>query len=336
LGRVAEHVTRPIVIALTVVVTTIGIVTFTGNSDSRITEVPVEPASLYDPIVAGEEFPGGIRWVISRDGIRPIYEPEFVSAEISLLENEDLVIGVSIGGEARAYGVGLLAAREIVNDWIADVPIVVSWCPLCGTGTVHRREIDDKPVLFGNQGALWGNAMTWWDHQTGSIWSQPLGEAIAGPFKGRRLELLPSTLTTWSAWKSEYPNTRVLDGPVYASGPNDSEFAVVVEISDQAVAYPIGLISERGVVNDVVGNVPVAVVADLDGLWAVFSRSVDGSIIDLALDGDTLVDESSGSEWEAFTGLSRDRNSHLVPIPASTVFPKDFPTFWPEGRLFSG
>lgn len=137
--------------------------------------------------------------MISRDGISPIYEPEFVSAEESPLRAEDLVIGLQVEDEARAYPVGLLAAREIVNDWVADEPVIVSWCPLCGTGTVHRRELDGEPVLFGNQGALWSNAMTWWDHQTGSIWSQPLGEAIAGPYKGRRLDLLPSTLTTWSA-----------------------------------------------------------------------------------------------------------------------------------------
>ena len=72
---------------------------------------------------------------------------------------------------------------------------------------VHRRELDGEEVIFGNQGALWGNAMTWWDHDTGSIWSQPLGEAILGPRKGERFELLPSTLTTWEAWQSAHPET---------------------------------------------------------------------------------------------------------------------------------
>ena len=42
---------------------------------------------------------------------------------------------------------------------------------------VHRRDLNGEVLVFGNQGALWGNAMTWWDHETGTVWSQPLGEA---------------------------------------------------------------------------------------------------------------------------------------------------------------
>ena len=77
---------------------------------------------------------------------------------------------------------------------------------------VHRREIDGEELVFGNQGALWGNAMTWWDHGTGSIWSQPIAEAILGPRKGDRLELFPSTLTRWGPWREAHPETLALDG----------------------------------------------------------------------------------------------------------------------------
>lgn len=57
---------------------------------------------------------------------------------------------------------------------------------------VRRREIDGEPVLFGNHGALYGNALTMFDHATGSVWSQISGEALLGPLSGDRLELLPS------------------------------------------------------------------------------------------------------------------------------------------------
>ena len=66
-------------------------------------------------------------------------------------------------------------------------------------------------MVFGVHGALWGNAMTWWDHDTGSIWSQPLGEAIAGPRKGETVELLPMTYTTWDSWRNAHPQTLALD-----------------------------------------------------------------------------------------------------------------------------
>jgi hypothetical protein len=83
----------------------------------------------------------------------------------------------------------------MVLDEVGGVPILASWWPLSVTAMVHRRDIDGRGVVFGNQGDLYMNAMTWWDHDTSSVWSQPTGEAILGPLKGERLELVPSTLT---------------------------------------------------------------------------------------------------------------------------------------------
>ena len=54
------------------------------------------------------------------------------------------------------------------------------------------------------------NAMTWWDHETESVWSQPWGRAIQGDYKGVELFLLPSQITTWGSWKNEFPNSLVM------------------------------------------------------------------------------------------------------------------------------
>ena len=102
---------------------------------------------------------------------------------------------------------------------------------------VHRRELNGEEFVLGNQGALWGNAMTWWDHSTGSIWSQPLGEAIAGPRKGQTVDLLPSEFTTWSAWRDEHPGTLALDAPAGPSGFDLGEIHLVVDFTDEARAY---------------------------------------------------------------------------------------------------
>ena len=74
-----------------------------------------------------------------------------------------MVIGVELDGIAKAYPVSLLNRREMVNDQLAQLPILVTWWPLCATAMVHRREIDGRDILFGNHGALLGSAMTWWD-----------------------------------------------------------------------------------------------------------------------------------------------------------------------------
>jgi hypothetical protein len=65
--------------------------------------------------------------LLSRDGIAPIYEPEFVPASESGYKDDELVLGVAINGEARAYPVGVLNGREMVNDELAGTPILVTW-----------------------------------------------------------------------------------------------------------------------------------------------------------------------------------------------------------------
>ena len=112
---------------------------------------------------------------------------------------------------------------------------------------VHRRSNQAGVSVFGNQGALFGNAMTWWDHDTGSVWSQPLGEAILGPRKGERLELLPSTLTTWEAWRTAHPETLALDVSAGRSGFDLSRMAIVIDLGTEAVAYSIPRLREVGV-----------------------------------------------------------------------------------------
>lgn len=82
---------------------------------------------LYNPVWAGETLPEGYRPVIARDGIRPVYRPLFVRAGDSDWPRDELVIGVEIDGDARAYPVGFLTRREIVVDMHRGIPTFVTW-----------------------------------------------------------------------------------------------------------------------------------------------------------------------------------------------------------------
>jgi len=171
---------------------------------------------------------------------------------------------------------------------------------------VHRREVDGDEIILGSQGALWGNAMTWWDHDTGSIWSQPLGEAILGPRKGARLELMPSTLTTWAAWQAAHPETVALDVHAWATGGFDLEnMSVVVDLGAESASYRIPSLREVGVVNDVVAGIEIAVVIDPGDSqrWAVFSRRLDDAFVHLAMTDGLLVDTTTGTLFDPFLGL---------------------------------
>lgn len=88
---------------------------------------PASPAATYDPVLAGEPLPQGYRQLLPRDAILPVYEPEFVTAAEAPWVAETLVIGVALAGEARAYPISYLNAREMVVDSIAGIPVLVTW-----------------------------------------------------------------------------------------------------------------------------------------------------------------------------------------------------------------
>jgi hypothetical protein len=206
---------------------------------------------------------------------------------------------------------------------------------------VHRREIDGEEIIFGNQGALWGNAMTWWDHETGSVWSQPIGEAILGPRKGQKVELLASSLTRWGPWREEHPQTLALDARGGFDGFALEQMALVVDLGTEVAAYPVLRLQEVGVVNDVVAGVEVAVLVDPadDQRWAVFSRRLDDVVVELTVVDGELVDVASGTRFDPTRGIGRggDLDGQILDIlPAFTSFPEDVPTFWPEARFWQG
>ena len=97
----------------------------------RVAEPPdAEPpaiAEIYDPVTAGEPVPSGFRQLLARDGIEPIYHPVHVDADEIDWDDDTLVLGVAIDDEARAYPIRTLNRREIVNDRIADTPLLASW-----------------------------------------------------------------------------------------------------------------------------------------------------------------------------------------------------------------
>jgi hypothetical protein len=205
---------------------------------------------------------------------------------------------------------------------------------------VHRREYEGRELVFGNQGALWGNAMTWWDHDTGTVWSQPLGEAIVGPRKGATVELLPSTLTTWGAWLDAHPDTLALDAPTSYAGVTLDRVAIVVELGEDAVAYPVETLRSAGVANDVLAGAPIAVVIDptSDDRWAVFSRQLDDLVVTLEISGGRLRDLETGTEWDPVRGLAQSgelAGQVLALLPGVPAYERDVATFWPQAVFWS-
>ena len=126
-----------------------------------------------------------------RDGIPSIDDPHFITSDrADFLDPEDRVIGVSRNGEARAYPIAIMNWHEIVNDRIGDESIVVTYCPLCGTGMVF---LAPPGLEFGVSGLLYNSDVLLYDRQSESLWSQIMMQAVSGERLGEKLNLLPAS-----------------------------------------------------------------------------------------------------------------------------------------------
>ena len=209
---------------------------------------------------------------------------------------------------------------------------------------VHDRQVDGKTYVFGNQGGLFMQAMTWWDHETGSVWSQVWGQAISGPLKGTSLRLIPAAIVPWATWKAEHPDTLALvadDGSRFfrQERPRDG-WVIGVAIDEHSKAFPFTAAAQAGVINDAVGPFPVAVYADGESRNVhVYLRQAGGQVLTLALDpsGEFLVDGETGSRWNIDRGQAVEgplKGESLLLVPYVSAFDWAWLDFHPESAIY--
>ena len=169
--------------------------------------------SMHGFDLAGASVPAGqiIAGGADKDGIPSLDRPQYVSAEkAGFLRARERVLGIEYNGIKHAYPIKILNYHEVVNDTIGDTPVVITFCPLCGSGMAFLAAVDDRRLIFGVSGLLYNNDVLLYDRQTQSLWSQIRSEAITGPLQGSRLVTLPVSHTTWRDWKERHPDSQVL------------------------------------------------------------------------------------------------------------------------------
>jgi hypothetical protein len=281
--------------------------------------------SFPDPLVPPEEIISGGP---PPDGIPPIDEPEFVSVEAAdeWLEDEEPVVVLEVGSEARAYPVQILIWHEIVNDTVDGVPVSVTYCPLCNSAISYVREIEGEETTFGTSGRLFASALVMYDRATESLWTHFDGRAVVGLMTGHRLEPIASPLLAWADFKSAHPDGLVLDidatghSRPYGSNPyqgydNPDEFpflfrgtlddrsramqrVVGVRRGESARAWTLEAIAgdQAAATNSTVGDVPVIVFwaegqsSALESGTIAAGRDVGSvGVFSPVLDGETLT-----------------------------------------------
>ena len=188
--------------------------------------------------------------------------PPVTSADdATWLMDSDIVFGVEVNGEARAYPRRIMEVREMVNDTLGGRHLGIPYCTLCGAAQAYfTDQLPDgvqRPILR-TSGLLSRSNKVMYDLTTFSVFDTFLGVAVTGPLadKGVVLEQASVITTDWGTWKAEHPETTVLieqlalgrdpdfrngrdaNGPIFPVGDVDPRLSVHEDV--------IGVITASG------------------------------------------------------------------------------------------
>ena len=193
--------------------------------------------------------------------------PEVSSAsEATWLPDEEVVFGITINGESRAYPRRIMEVREMVNDTLGGRDLGIPYCTLCGAAQAYFTDNMpagvERPILR-TSGLLSRSNKVMYDLNTYSVFDTFLGTALTGPLaeKGIKLEQASVVTTDWATWKEAHPDTTVLleryalgrnpdfrngrdaNGPIFPVGDVDPRLPVqedvigVITASGKPVAF---------------------------------------------------------------------------------------------------
>jgi hypothetical protein len=266
-----------------------------------------------------------------RDGIPAIDDPRFLEpSRVDFLAPEDELLSVTHAGITRAYPLRILVWHEVVNDTLGELPVAVTYCPLCHTAMVFKRTVDGKPTTFGVSGLLYQSDVLMYDRATESLWSQLRMQAVAGPRVGDKLEWLPSAQMTWQAWKQRFPQGQVLSMETGHQRPYRSEAYARYHAKPDTL-FPVprhreDLPRKALVYGVIVNNQPAALsVSQLDHAAKngpiTFARQFDDQAVQFTWDPDAR-------HLRARSGTDEDQ-----PIPVVKVYWFAWQAFYPRTEL---
>lgn len=327
------------------------------------------------------EFLAGIPAVDPRDRIPPIDTPRFEPIEAAdWLDDREPGALVQFNDEVRFYPLSILTRHEIVNDRYGDIPVAVTFCPLCNTALTFDRRVDGEALRFGVSGLLRKSDLVMWDDATTTLWQQITGEAVVGELAGTQLDIISTAIVSYGDAKESFPDALSLAtdtgfGINYGANPYEAysssnqpflfdddpdprfpALSRVVGVTVDGVdkAYPFELISEKGAVNDVLGDTPIAVlwggetadaldsstVADGEAIGSgiAFDRTVGGQTLTLSTSGEDLfTDAETSSTWNL---LGQAVDGPLAGEQMDTVSHRNefwfaWASFFPDGDVYT-
>ena len=298
------------------------------------------------------------------EAIPALDQPPMVPAEEAIyLTAREQVLGLFLGGEARAYPYRVIDWHELFNDVVGGVPVVTAYCTLCGAAIAFDPRVGGRTYTFATSGLLYRSGKLMFDRETKSLWSALEGKPVVGPLvgSGAQLKLLPATTTSWGRWKREHPDTLVLSlrtgynrdyrpGAAYGKYQSSPDPMFPVPLIDPALpakarvyalrldgavrAYPVFELERLGVVQDHFGAVDVVLIAPGEGEEV---RAYRGAAAGLAFDSERkeMRDQTGRTFHATDTELAASDGSVSLPrLPGHLAYWFGWRAQYPDGELW--
>ncbi|MGI9553706.1 MAG: DUF3179 domain-containing protein [Thermodesulfobacteriota bacterium] len=293
-----------------------------------------------------------VRWGgVKQDGIPPLRNPKMIfSGEADYLKDNNVVFGLEVNGDARAYPKRIMGWHEMFVDTVGGVPVAGVYCTLCGSMILYHTEIDGINHELGTSGFLYRSNKLMYDKETQSLWNTLWGRPVIGKLVDDNIELerMSVVTTTWGEWKKRHPETKVLsldtgytrnydEGAAYKQYFATDDLMFIVPKLDKRLKNKdevLGLIfsqypnmplaisarflSKRRLYQDKIENMTFVVVTDRSGASRVY-ESKEIKFIDWD-QKDTVID-SKGKKWIlSESRLQSPAGDELFRLPAHKAF----------------
>ncbi|MEO0796255.1 MAG: DUF3179 domain-containing protein [Verrucomicrobiota bacterium] len=286
---------------------------------------------------------------VAQDGIPPLRDPRMIEAsKAGYLEDDNVVFGIEVNGDARAYPKRILAWHEMFTDTVGGVAVAGVYCTLCGSVILYETEVDGTQYNLGTSGFLYRSNKLMYDRATQSLWSTLEGKPVIGPLVGQGIELpLRSVVTTtWGEWKERHPKTKVLsirtghkrdygEGVAYqdyfatdrlmfytpSHDPRLNNKAEILALrsptAPEPTAISVEFLSERPVYQTKVGEQQLLILTDGSGANRVYGVDADHTFS--SYDGEQLTD-ADGNNWSVSEDSIRGKQTAFRRYPAHRAF----------------
>ena len=303
---------------------------------------------------------GGVR----QDGIPPLRNPAMLAADdVAYLDDDNIVFGISVNGDARAYPKRILGWHEMFVDVVGGVPVAGVYCTLCGTVILYFTEHDGVNHALGTSGFLYRSNKLMYDQATQSLWSTMRGVPVVGPLVGKGIVLDRGSVvtTTWGEWRRRHPDTKVLsletghtrnydEGAAYREyfatdelmfqiptldtrlKNKDEVFTVLLATHpDRPLAISADFLAANPVHHDAIEDTALVVLTDPSGGNRAYASE---EVTFTSYDGDRSTQDDSGMTWTLDEhALTAEDGRVLHRIPAQRAFWFGWYAAFPHTRL---